>query len=458
MQNQSAAHVATTPASGAITQAVASYLEAFYDVVGKIGEGTYGVVYLARSREPRPRMLAIKTFKPGKEGDGISPTAIREITLLRETDHENIIRLDSVNLNRKEASLSLAFDYAEHDLYEMIRFHRDKSQGCQPLDPYTLKSLMWQLVNGVSYLHQNWIMHRDLKPSNVLVMGDGPEQGCVKIGDFGLARIFKEPLRSLSDNGVVVTIWYRAPELLLGAKHYTTSIDMWAIGCICAELLLLRPLFQGDEKKHPGNAFQADQLDRIFRMLGQPTAKQWAGLEHLHHWRDNTENVRVRRPEHPSSSELAKYLIDNTVVTAGGSSAQPLQASCSLIDLLSRLLDYNPETRLTAFQALEHPYFHEEPLPGRNAFVNNGRVVASYPKRTKYLATAVNMPIHAPNSSYEAPGAPVSTMSRNTTPSSGMMRSTGGLPAGAVRGVPPAHPSGVPRKRKLDQLGPAGFR
>ena len=177
-----------------------------------------------------------------QEGDGISPTAVREIMLLRELRHEHVVRLDSVHINRADASLSLAFDYAEHDLYEMVWHQRDRLRA--GMHPYVVKSVMWQLLNGLSYLHQNWVVHRDLKPSNVLVMGDGPEQGTVKVGDFGLARVFQAPLRPLADNGVVVTIWYRAPELLLGAHHYTRAVDMWAAGCIMAELMTLRPLFQ----------------------------------------------------------------------------------------------------------------------------------------------------------------------------------------------------------------------
>lgn len=152
------------------------------------------------------------------------------------------MKLVNVHINHGDMSLYLAFDYAEHDLYEIIRHHREKL-SCN-INPYTVKSLLWQILNGLNYLHSNWIIHRDLKPSNILVMGDGEEQGVVKIGDFGLARIFQAPLKPLSENGVVVTIWYRAPELLLGIKHYTSAVDMWAVGCIFAELLTLKPLFQ----------------------------------------------------------------------------------------------------------------------------------------------------------------------------------------------------------------------
>ncbi|KAJ7524885.1 hypothetical protein O6H91_17G026100 [Diphasiastrum complanatum] len=263
-----------------------------YELVGKIGEGTYGLVYLARSKKLSSRgvKIAIKRFKQSKEGDGVSPTAIREIMLLRECMHENVVKLVNVHTNHLDMSLYLAFDYAEHDLYEIIRHHREKL-SCS-INQYTVKSLLWQILNGLNYLHSNWIIHRDLKPSNILVMGEGEEQGVVKIGDFGLARIYQAPLKPLFDNGVVVTIWYRAPELLLGAKHYTSAVDMWAVGCIFAELLTLKPLFQGLEDKSGPNPFQIDQLDKIFKVLGHPTPDRWPTIGHLPHWQQNKSLIQ----------------------------------------------------------------------------------------------------------------------------------------------------------------------
>ncbi|KAF2313477.1 hypothetical protein GH714_011181 [Hevea brasiliensis] len=337
-----------------------------YNLIGKIGEGTYGLVFLAKTKSPanRGKSIAIKKFKQSKDGDGVSPTAIREIMLLREISHENVVKLVNVHINHADMSLYLAFDYAEHDLYEIIRHHRDK--GSHGINQYTVKSLLWQLLNGLNYLHSNWIIHRDLKPSNILVMGEGDEHGVVKIADFGLARIYQAPLKPLSDNGVVVTIWYRAPELLLGAKHYTSAVDMWAVGCIFAELLTLKPLFQGAEAKSTPNPFQLDQLDKIFKVLGHPTLEKWPTLASLPHWQSDLQHIQGH-----------KY--DNT----GLHNVVHLSPKSAPYDLLSKMLEYDPRKRITAAQALEHEYFRIEPLPGRNALVPSqpGEKVINYPTR-----------------------------------------------------------------------------
>uniref|UniRef100_A0A2P2IU96 Cyclin-dependent kinase E-1 n=1 Tax=Rhizophora mucronata TaxID=61149 RepID=A0A2P2IU96_RHIMU len=337
-----------------------------YNLIGKIGEGTYGLVFLAKTKSPsnRGKSIAIKKFKQSKDGDGVSPTAIREIMLLREISHENVVKLVNVHINHADMSLYLAFDYAEHDLYEIIRHHRDKL--VHGINQYTVKSLLWQLLNGLNYLHSNWIIHRDLKPSNILVMGEGDEPGVVKIADFGLARIYQAPLKPLSDNGVVVTIWYRAPELLLGAKHYTSAVDMWAVGCIFAELLTLKPLFQGAEAKSTPNPFQFDQLDKIFKVLGHPTLEKWPTLASLYHWQHDSQHIQGHKYE---STGL------HNVVHVSPKSAQ--------YDLLSKMLEYDPRKRITAAQALEHDYFQMEPMPGRNALVpsQSGEKVINYPTR-----------------------------------------------------------------------------
>jgi cyclin-dependent kinase 8/11 len=180
------------------------------------------------------------------EGSGISMSACREIALLRELKHVNVINLQRVFLSHGDRKVWLLFDYAEHDLWHIIKFHRTaKSTKKQITFPKAMvKSLLYQILAGIHYLHSNWVLHRDLKPANILVMGDGPDRGRVKIADMGFARLFNAPLKPLADlDPVVVTFWYRAPELLLGARHYTKAIDIWAIGCIFAELLTSEPIF-----------------------------------------------------------------------------------------------------------------------------------------------------------------------------------------------------------------------
>eukprot|EP00877_Chromochloris_zofingiensis_P012839 jgi/Chrzof1/7809/Cz02g37110.t1 len=240
-----------------------------------------------------------------------------------------------------------------------------------------------------------------LQPSNILVMGDGPQQGVVKIADFGLARFFQSPVRPLSDNGVVVTIWYRAPELLLGGKHYTRAVDMWAAGCIFAELITLRPLFQGQERKQTGAPFQLDQLDRIFRVFGHPSTRTWSHLEHLHHWHDNTENIRVKRPEW-ASNRLAEHLTDvcrhmtDTFRAAGNMVATPRQTNAA-IALMQQMLEYDPLKRITAEDALRHEYFQEDPKPGPNAFVYGTTPVVVYPRRGRHNVPGAHVPPQDPH-------------------------------------------------------------
>eukprot|EP01117_Protostelium_nocturnum_P009009 TRINITY_DN3234_c0_g1_i2.p1 TRINITY_DN3234_c0_g1~~TRINITY_DN3234_c0_g1_i2.p1 ORF type:complete len:219 (+),score=74.61 TRINITY_DN3234_c0_g1_i2:658-1314(+) len=211
-------------------------------------------------------------------------------------------------------------------------------------------------------------------------MAEGPEQGLVKIADFGLARIFQSPLRALYENGVVVTIWYRAPELLFGSKHYTKAVDVWAIGCIFAELLTTNPLFPGKEKdtKNP-NLFQDIQIERLFQVLGKPNTDIWPDLNLLPDW-------KVKNPNKWKGSLLEKKWSQYPNASPDNlKKIQGIYPDTNAFDLLIKMLEYDPTKRISAADALDHPYFKEEPLPGMNIFFPNSRGgnrgVLPYPAR-----------------------------------------------------------------------------
>lgn len=320
-----------------------------YAILGFISSGTYGRVYKAQSLEGDGRIHAIKKFKPDKEGDvvtytGISQSAIREIALNREIDHENIVALKEVLLEDK--SIYMVFEYAEHDFLQVIHHHSQTLRS--PIPTALLKSLIYQLLNGLLYLHSAHILHRDLKPANILITSSG----VVKIGDLGLARIIYQPLQPLfAGDKVVVTIWYRAPELLMGAKHYNKAIDCWAVGCVMAELASLRPIFKGEEAKLDSKKnvpFQRDQLLKIFEILGTPEERDWPGVV------DMPEYQNMKRLD-PFSNRLFDWC-QSRIRTPGG------------YDFLRQLFAYDPDSRLTAKEAIQHKWFHEDPKPTWNAF------------------------------------------------------------------------------------------
>ncbi|GBB97559.1 hypothetical protein RclHR1_03000002 [Rhizophagus clarus] len=330
-----------------------------YQVIGFISSGTYGRVYKARAKktiksadgEEKELIYAIKKFKPDKEGDthtytGISQSACREISLCRELRHQNIISLQEVLL--EDNSIHMVFEYAEHDFLQIIHHHSQHER--KPIPEFTIKSFLWQLLNGVAYLHANWVLHRDLKPANILVTADG----VVKIGDLGLARIYERPLQPLfNGDKVVVTIWYRAPELLLGSRHYTKAIDIWAVGCIFAELLTLRPIFKGEEAKMDNKKnvpFQKNQLNKIFDVLGKPTKDQWPTIDQQPEY-PNLSSFR------PSSNRLRDFYTNSCSCKSDAG-----------YGLLSAMLEYDPVKRITAEDALCHPYFEEEPKPSMDSF------------------------------------------------------------------------------------------
>jgi cyclin-dependent kinase len=190
------------------------------------------------------------------------------------------------------------------------------------MDPYTMKKLMYQLLEGIAYCHEHRVLHRDLKPQNLLMN----KKGDLKLGDFGLARAFGVPVRSYSNE--VVTLWYRAPDVLMGSRQYSTSIDLWSLGCIMAEMATGRPLFCGSSIR--------DQLMKIFKVLGTPNTTVWPKVTELPDW----------RPDFPVYPRMDLDTLFPRLDPLG-------------IDLLSKLLEYPPEKRISAEDALHHRYFHD---------------------------------------------------------------------------------------------------
>ncbi|XP_056113650.1 cyclin-dependent kinase 19 isoform X4 [Rhinichthys klamathensis goyatoka] len=250
----------------------------------------------------------------------------------------------------------------------IIKFHRASKANKKPmqLPRGMVKSLLYQILDGIHYLHANWVLHRDLKPANILVMGEGPERGRVKIADMGFARLFNSPLKPLADlDPVVVTFWYRAPELLLGARHYTKAIDIWAIGCIFAELLTSEPIFHcRQEDIKTSNPFHHDQLDRIFSVMGFPADKDWEDIRKMPEY--PTLQKDFRRTTYANSS-LIKYMEKHKV-----------KPDSKVFLLLQKLLTMDPTKRITSEQALQDPYFLEDPLPTSDVFAG---CQIPYPKR-----------------------------------------------------------------------------
>ncbi|KAF9380923.1 cyclin-dependent serine/threonine protein kinase, partial [Podila verticillata] len=233
-----------------------------YQKIEKLGEGTYGIVYKAQNRETND-VVALKRIRLDNEEEGVPCTAIREISLLKELKQSNIVKLYDVLHTEKK--LTLVFEFLDSDLKKFL----DTYSG--DIDVLTIKQLMYQLMRGIAYCHEHRVLHRDLKPQNLFIS----KKGDLKLGDFGLARAFGIPVRSYSHE--VVTLWYRAPDVLMGSKQYSTSIDIWSAGCIFAEMASGRPLFPGSSVK--------DQLLKIFKILGTPTEETWPGVSRLPEYR-----------------------------------------------------------------------------------------------------------------------------------------------------------------------------
>ncbi|KAL2547320.1 Protein kinase superfamily protein [Forsythia ovata] len=304
-----------------------------FERLNKINEGTYGIVYRARDKKTG-EIVALKKVKMEKEREGFPLTSLREINILLSFQHPSAVDVKEVVVGSNLDSIFMVMEYMDHDLKGLMETMK------QPFSQSEVKCLMLQLLEGVKYLHDNWVLHRDLKTSNLLLNNRGE----LKICDFGLARQYGSPLKPYTH--LVVTLWYRAPELLLGAKQYSTAIDMWSVGCIMAELLSKEPLFNGKT--------EFDQLDKIFRILGTPNETIWPGFSRLPRVKVNfvKNQYNQLRRKFPATS-----FTGSPVVSDAG------------FDLLNKLLTYDPDKRITAEAALKHEWFREVPLPKSKEFM-----------------------------------------------------------------------------------------
>lgn len=314
-----------------------------YELDDKLGEGTFGEVHKAR-RKATGELVALKRILMHNEKDGVPITAIREIKILKELHHKNIVPLSDIavqkgNRSRKErTSIYMVFPYMDHDLAGLLENPSVKLSVPQ------IKTYMKQLLEGTSYLHHNKILHRDMKAANLLINNEG----ILQIADFGLARGLEEDGKEYTN--CVVTRWYRPPELFLGERRYTTAIDMWGVGCVFGEMLKSRPILQGST--------DLDQLQKIFRLCGSPTSETMPDWENLPQANTVTFGPYQRRVK----DEFSAY----------GPQA------CSLLD---QLLVLDKNKRLTADAALDHDYFWTAPLPADPADLPKYEASHEYDRR-----------------------------------------------------------------------------
>ncbi|KAH8740518.1 cyclin dependent kinase A [Cryptosporidium ryanae] len=230
-----------------------------YEYLNIIGEGTYGVVYKCKKKQSG-EIFAIKTLRNGS-GE-LSTTTLREISILRETNHPNVVSIHDIIISPE--NVSIVFEYISYDLKRYLTMFPGKI----PPIKFT-KYIIFEILNGLYHLHTCRTIHRDLKPQNILVTDANIP--AVKIADFGLARVLSSPFKTLTRE--VVTLWYRAPELILGLRNYSCSVDIWSVGCIFVELFIGKPLFPGDS--------EISTLYMIFKTLGTPSEEIYKGISSL---------------------------------------------------------------------------------------------------------------------------------------------------------------------------------
>ncbi|XP_043688516.1 probable serine/threonine-protein kinase At1g54610 [Telopea speciosissima] len=290
-----------------------------FEKLDKIGQGTYSNVYRARDLD-QGKIVALKKVR----FDNLEPESVRfmarEIHILRRLDHPNIIKLEGLVTSRMSCSLYLVFEYMEHDLAGLASYPGLKFTEQQ------VKCYMQQLLRGLDHCHSRGILHRDIKGSNLLI----DNAGILKIADFGLASFF-DPHQTQPLTSRVITLWYRPPELLLGASHYGVAVDLWSTGCILAELYAGKPIM-------PGRT-EVEQLHKIFKLCGSPSEEYWR--------KSKLPHATIFKPQQPYRRCVAELFKDFPAPALG---------------LMETLLSIDPVDRGTAASALKSEFFTMKPL------------------------------------------------------------------------------------------------
>ncbi|KAL8233481.1 hypothetical protein R6Q59_019581 [Mikania micrantha] len=306
-----------------------------FEKLEQIGEGTYGQVYMAREIKTG-EIVALKKIRMDNEKEGFPITAIREIKILKKLQHENVIKLKEIVTSpgpevdehgksgghKYKGSIYMVFEYMDHDLTGLA-----DRPGLRFTIPQ-IKCYMKQLLTGLHYCHVNQVLHRDIKGSNLLI----DNEGNLKLADFGLARSYSTDHKGNLTNRVI-TLWYRPPELLLGATKYGPSVDMWSVGCIFAELLHGKPILTG--KNEP------EQLNKIFELCGSPDEVNWPGVSKIPWYTKFKPSRQMKR----RVREVFRHFDRNA------------------LELLEKMLTLDPSQRISAKDALDAEYFWTDPLP-----------------------------------------------------------------------------------------------
>ncbi|XWS52067.1 hypothetical protein CRYUN_Cryun11dG0035500 [Craigia yunnanensis] len=291
-----------------------------FEKMDKIGQGTYSNVYKARDLDQK-KVVALKKVR----FDNLEPESVRfmarEIHILRRLDHPNVIKLEGLVTSRMSCSLYLVFEYMEHDLAGLSSHPGLKFSESQ------VKCYMQQLLCGLDHCHSRGVLHRDIKGSNLLI----DNNGILKIADFGLAS-FYDPHQSQPLTSRVVTLWYRPPELLLGATYYGTAVDLWSTGCILAELYAGKPIM-------PGRT-EVEQLHKIFKLCGSPSEDYWK--------KSKLPHATIFKPQQPYRRCVAETFKEFPVPA---------------LALMETLLSIDPADRGSADSALMSEFFTTKPLP-----------------------------------------------------------------------------------------------